>query len=365
MAQAYTPGLTVTGHTTIRKLRRLPLAGEVLVHAGQYVEPDDILARAELPGIMRTCRTAELLGLDPKDLPSALLVKEGDTVCKGQTLARTSSFFGLFKNESRAPVAGLVELINPLSGNIGIREAPSPVEIRAYVRGKVLDVLPSEGAVVETRGALIQGIFGIGGEQNGTIRMLSANAEIPEDCQGAVLVTTGRLTLEQMHKAAECGAVGVVAGGVIDADLVQYLGHDIGVAITGSEPVPATIIVTEGFGEIQMADRTRALLQSLEGRPASINGATQIRAGVIRPEIIVPGEAAAQSEAIRQPGALEIGSPIRIIREPHFGALATVTELPPELETVPSGAQVRVLVAMLEGGVTVRTPRANVELVEQ
>lgn len=351
------------------------MAGDVLVQAGQHVEPSDILARAELPGIMRTCRTAELLGLDPKDLPPALLVKEGDTVVKGQALARTSSFFGLFKNESRAPVGGLVELINPLSGNIGIREAPSPVEIKAYVRGEVVDVLPREGAVVETRGALIQGIFGVGGERNGAIHTLEGDSDIDGACAGAVVVLRGCVTLQQMRAASDCGAVGIVAGGVVDSDLIQYLGHDIGVAITGEEQVPSTVIVTEGFGEISMAQRTWDLLQSLEGRMASINGATQIRAGVIRPEIIVPavlGTSGAAGEPNQgsmsrdgESGSLENGCSIRIIREPHFGALATVTELPSELETVPSGAHVRVLVARLQDGQTVRVPRANVELMQQ
>ncbi|HAZ63273.1 MAG TPA: hypothetical protein DCZ72_06655, partial [Armatimonadetes bacterium] len=71
------------------------------------------------------------------------------------------------------------------------------------------------------------------------------------------------------------------AGSILDADLRAILGHDIGVAITGEEAVPATLILTEGFGDVAMADRTWNLLHSLVGRSASIAGATQIRAGVI------------------------------------------------------------------------------------
>jgi hypothetical protein len=37
-----------------------------------------------------------------------------------------------------------------------------------------------------------------------------------------------------------------------------------------------------------MAQRTFELLKSLTGKKTSINGATQIRAGVMRPELIVP-----------------------------------------------------------------------------
>jgi hypothetical protein len=63
-------------------------------------------------------------------------------------------------------------------------------------------------------------------------------------------------------------------------------------------------------------------------------------------------------------GTLEIGTPIRIIREPYFGALASVSALPPQLTTVASGASVRVLDARLADGQTVTVPRANVEIIE-
>lgn len=372
MATAYTPGLTVSRSVLVRKTRRLPLPGEVLVDVGAKVEPQDVLARAELPGIMRTVRAAELLGQEPHDLPQYLLVKEGDQVEKGDVLCRSTSFFGLFKNECRAPVSGRVEMINPVSGNIGIREAPSPVEVTAYIRGTVTEILPCEGAVVETRGALIQGIFGVGGERCGRIRVVAAGPDrdvtpddIPDDVAGCVVVGGAGASLDAIRAAAEKGAVGFVVGGVVDEDLIGYLGHDIGVAITGQEPVPATLILTEGFGSLRMADRTWELFTELEGETASINGATQIRAGVIRPEVIVPRDTAAGDATTPGRGMLEVGSTIRIIREPNFGMLGEVVELPAQLQTVPSGATVRVLIARLSDGRVVTVPRANVELIEK
>ena len=61
---------------------------------------------------------------------------------------------------------------------------------------------------------------------------------------------------------------------------------------------------------------------------------------------------------------LHPGAPIRIIREPYFGALATVTALPTQLVQVDSGTEVRVLRATLSTtGEEVTVPRANVEIV--
>jgi hypothetical protein len=117
-----------------------------------------------------------------------------------------------------------------------------------------------------------------------------------------------------------------------------------------------------------MADRTFALLKSLEGKTASINGATQIRAGVIRPEVIVPSETpsenvdATHTEA--DSGELAVGTHIRVIREPYFGLLGNVTALPPDLVQVESGTWVRVLSARLADDREVVVPRANVEIIE-
>ena len=80
----------------------------------------------------------------------------------------------------------------------------------------------------------------------------------------------------------------IVSGGLDDADLEQFLGYNLGVAITGSEALGLTVIVTEGFGDIAMARRTHTLLTAHEGDDVSVNGTTQIRAGVIRPEIVMP-----------------------------------------------------------------------------
>jgi len=61
---------------------------------------------------------------------------------------------------------------------------------------------------------------------------------------------------------------------------------------------------------------------------------------------------------------LALGSPIRLIREPYFGLLATVTALPEEPEIIATEARVRVLRARLADGTEVTVPRANVELIE-
>ncbi|MCZ7625512.1 MAG: hypothetical protein M5R38_06460 [Candidatus Methylomirabilis sp.] len=163
----------------------------------------------------------------------------------------------------------------------------------------------------------------------------------------------------------------VVVGGIHDLDLKLLLGgRDLGVAITGTEQVGPTLIITEGFGRIAMAKRTFDLLASKAGRRACCSGATQIRAGVIRPEVIVPlGEEEAgggrrEAGETGAEGGLRVGDQIRIIREPYFGRICRVSALPADLRLLATESQVRVLEAELDDGRRIIVPRANVELLE-
>ena len=337
---------------------------------GDRVSPDTVVARAQLPGILQTVRMSEKLGIEPSDVPAAVGVKAGDPVAKEQLLAETKGLFGFFKQRVVSDYAGTVEEVSAITGSILVREPSTPVDVTGYLEGFVAEVMPGEGAVVETRGAMVQGIFGVGGERQGHIRVAVASAEEPltaasvqETDRGAILVGGSGIDYDAIVRAAEVGAIGLVAGGLRDSDLVKYLGYDIGVAITGNEAIPLTILVTEGFGFLAMAERTFELLKSLDGKTASMNGATQIRAGVIRPEIVVP----LQETAAKSPDAgsfeLREGTAIRCIREPYFGKLGSVTELPAALVTLESGTEVRVLRARLSSGEEVTVPRANVEIV--
>jgi hypothetical protein len=372
MAHAYTPGLKVTEKTLIKKDRRLPLKGQVIVKKGDKVGSDQIVARTELPGNVQPVNVSGLLGLLAEDVPSHMMKKIGDPVAKDETLAESKGFFGLFKSSCKAPVAGTLESVSSITGQVILREPPMPVQIKAYIDGQVTEVSEAEGATVEAFGSFIQGIFGVGGETNGDIKVVAADPSqeltvemLTPDCKGKVVIGGSLIKYGALKKAAEVGAKAVVVGGIDDADLKKLMGYDIGVAITGHEEVGLTLVVTEGFGQMSMAGKTFKLLKSKEGLKASVNGATQIRAGVMRPEVIIPlSSQDAGSEAVKEAGGMEIGSAIRVIRQPYFGKIGKVSALPHELQQLESESHARVLEVTFEDGTKAVVPRANVELIE-
>jgi hypothetical protein len=106
--------------------------------------------------------------------------------------------------------------------------------------------------------------------------------------KGDIVVGGSYITKEIIDKLIKLEVVGIITGGIDAETIKDILGYEIGVAVTGTENIPFTLIVTEGFGKISMALKTFNLLKEANNRKASISGATQIRAGVIRPEIIIP-----------------------------------------------------------------------------
>ncbi|MBI2503338.1 MAG: hypothetical protein HYW07_08925 [Candidatus Latescibacteria bacterium] len=370
MAHAYTPGLRVTRQAVIHKQRRLPLKGQVLVEVGQGVRRDQVVARTELPGEVSILNLVNRLGITPAELPGYMLKKEGEVVAAGEVLAQTRPLIKWFRTAVEAPVAGTVESISAITGQVMIRQAPRPVEVRAYVEGRVVEVLAGEGVNVEVRGALVQGIFGVGGEYWGAVQLAVADPRealerVGPECQGKIVVGGSLITSQAIRQAREAGAVGVIGGGIRDQDLRELLGYDLGVAITGAEDLGLAVIATEGFGQIAMARKTFELLRACQGREASLCGATQIRAGVLRPELIVPGEVEGGAPAPAHSAGLQVGDVVRLIRAPHFGRLGKVSALPAELQQMESGTWVRALEVEFEDGARALVPRANVEAIEE
>jgi hypothetical protein len=372
VAHAYTPGLRVTASTVLRRERRLPLKGQVLVSVGDAVSPHDVVARTDLPGNVQAINLASRLDVDPGRVPEVLRRPVGTDVRTGELLAETRGLFGFARRSVVAPADGFIESVSSVTGQLVLREPALPVEVNAYVRGTVIEVLPGEGVIVETRGALLQGIFGVGGETWGAIAMAvdSPDAELapgrlrPEH-RGHVVVGGAFVTHDALMRARALGVAAVVVGGLDDLDLRRLLGRDLGVAITGSEDLGFTLVLTEGFGRIRMSERAWDLLGARTGRLASVSGATQIRAGVVRPEVLITETDAFAAPAERNPEAgLALGSMVRVIRAPHFGRVGEVVELPSELRRLETEAMVRVLViAFPEDGARILIPRANVEII--
>jgi hypothetical protein len=360
MITVSTPGLVVSPRVRLRRIRRLPVEGAVLVEPGEIVDAGRVVARAELPGPLHPVGAAAALGVPRAALAGCATVAPGDAVEAGSLLASARGLWGLFQREVRSPVHGFVDSISSDTGQIILRAACRPVEARAYLAGEVVEVARGWSATIEAEAALVQGVFGTGGEAIGELAVCADPGALDPSHRGKVVALAGTPGLAMLRRAREVGAAAVVAAGVRGADLRELAGREINLAATGDEDLGFVLVITEGFGDLCMGRRAWEILDALHGRRVSVSGATQVRAGVIRPELIA-GALDADGAAAGSAAAEAVGTPVRVVRGRHFGALGVIRAAPAEPGVLSTGVRAAVFEVELESGERIVLPRSNVE----
>ncbi len=369
----YTPNLEVTELTTITKLRELPIEGEVLVKEGDIVNSNTPVLKAELPSDLEIINLEERLNVDLDLIENSLKVKLKEEVKKGDILCSVKTFFNLFKEEVKSPIDGVIEFYTKKNSHLGIRPPSTPLIIDAYINGEVIKVIEKKSVTIKTTSSFIQGIFGVGGENHGILTLIKEKNDevikvkhlekISSKLSNSILVGGASFSIEAIKYLTNKNVKGVVTGSIDSKTLRDYIGFDIGVSITGDEKVPFPLIITEGFGKLAISKRITDLAKKLEGNFTSICGATQVRAGAMRPELIIKNDTPLTLNKEKTTKTIKKGAAIRIIREPYFGYFGKITDLPKSPQKIETKAKVKVVEVKLNEGNIVKIPKANIELI--
>lgn len=372
MTCALGPTLTAASSLLVRRRRILPVPGEVLVEVGQEVGLLEVVAQALEPGALRPVNAAAVLGVAPREIGPLMRKRPGDAVREGEVLAERRALFGLFTSALRSPIDGTVETVSDISGQVMLRAAARSISLCAFLPGRVVSIIADRGVEIEGRAAIVQGIAGIGKEAFGPLVRVDerpGSPLVPERItaahRGAVVFSGGWVSGAALHRLVEVGAAGLVAGSARGLDLLGFAGYDWNPACTGGEDSHLTVVLTEGFGEIPMADRVFALLSSLAGREVAVDGTTQVRAGAIRPEIVaapladIPSAMRQEGEATR--ARIAVGDRVRIVRGREFGAVGRVARIPEAPVVLATGASALAFEVALPGERIAVVPRPNVE----
>jgi hypothetical protein len=218
------------------------------------------------------------LGISPRHIRGCLKFKVGDFVGGGRTLASDLTR-GVFVN---APTSGILRKVNTKTGTVTIQYEISPTLLRSHVRGRVLRVLPGRSVTVVGTGATLRGVTGFGGTGSGTLADAARGL-----VKGTIAFTTEPADARLLRDAAEAGVSGLIAPSIPASDWVDYCGRETAVALTGDEDIPFTLMLTSGFGRFLMDSECAGFLRSHEGGTAGLSGRTQVRAGSLRPTLVV------------------------------------------------------------------------------
>jgi hypothetical protein len=359
--------------------RRLPHPGDVLVRAGQRVEPEEAIARAYLPGTPQVVNLARALMIAPALVERAMIREVGNKVAQGEVLARSSRIGG---RVCLAPVSGEIVAVDSETGYVTISPDPTEYTLQATVRGLVMDVIPHYGVRIETPAAQIYGAFGFGEERSGVLRLLvtdSADPILPEmiDARSAYAIIIGGsgITAAALRRAVQGQVRGVIVGGIDEAELRAFLGWSSAAGWrpeTGAwqlapqppeQPYALTLVVTEGFGVCPMSAPLFELLASHDQKEALVEGLTRLRSPMRRPRVVVPlssRTAGIQLDAPRPD--LAPGASVRLLDSAHLGQVGRVRSVSTGPRRLASKVRAPAVEVQLDGGATVLIPRTAVEV---
>ncbi len=266
------------------------------MHLGEKVIEDTLIARGWVRNKEITeIRVDQKLGIDPFNLSGYMLKKVGDAVKKDEIIALRRSFFGTSTKICRSPLEGTIETFSESSGKALIRGKPIPIEVKAHIPGRVTKLFTGEGAVVECIGSIVRGAIGMGGETHGLLEVLVDNPDevltnglITKTHSDKVIVGGATATLEALRKAVSVGVAAVIVGGFDEKDLTELIGHELDLSDTGQDKIGFTLVLIGGFGTNHMDIEVFKLFKEHVGRLACVDGTTQIRTRMLRPEVVLP-----------------------------------------------------------------------------
>jgi hypothetical protein len=352
----YLPETRISAMTKIKVERLLPRRGQVVKAIGARVTPDSVVATAELPGQLRLIDVAKPLALrDRSSVEKFMQKSEGEAVEEGEPLAACRGSLPFTRRVCRAPVAGQIATVS--GGWVALQERTPPFQLRALVSGVVSSVMPSLGVVIEATGSLIEGVWGMGGETSGVVRVVTETHKDPltvgaidVSSTGSVVVGGSALGLEALRQAEQVRVRGIIVGSM-DAAILER-----------NPPPEIPIVVTEGFGSVPMTSTIFDLLKGGAGREVSINAKTQLHWGLIRPQIIIPSIGEAE-ERPHTPGKLEIGDAVRALRQPYIGQGGRVKSFPQGAQLLESGLRLPGVEVDLDAERGVFIPALNLEAI--
>jgi hypothetical protein len=359
--------------------RRLPYAGEVIVRQGQRVEPEEVVARAFVPGIPQIVNMARALQIAPALVERAMVREVGNKVAQGEVLARSSRIGG---RVCISPVGGKIEAVDSETGYVTVSPDPTVYELQATVRGLVMDVIPNQGVRIETPAAQVYGAFGVGPERSGVLQLLVTDPAEPIEPDRittksayAIMIGGSGITAAALRRAVKEQVRGVIVGGIDEAELRAFLGWNSvrdWRAGNGTWQIPAgngnsqydlTLVVTEGFGTQPMSAPLFELLAVHDRQEALIEGLTRLRGPMQRPRVVIPLSSRTSGIQLDPPRPqLQVGASVRLLDAAHIGQIGQVRAVSSAPRRLPSRVRALAVDVTLEDGSTLLLPRTDLEV---
>ncbi|MBT3321011.1 MAG: hypothetical protein HN392_01875 [Anaerolineae bacterium] len=340
--------------TTILRKRELPVNGEVIPKLNQRVLATNIIAEAEYSYKHHLIDVARLLGIKPEDAEKKLNdIRVGQNISAGTIIATGG---GLIANDVKVKESGRVVAVG--GGQVLLDTSGKELAIKAGISGEIIEVIPNRGVVIQEVGALVQGIWGNGRVNSGTLHILADKPDHVIEASQMDISIRSFVILGGSCQDAESlkAAADITVRGLILSSLHPSL---LGLA----RKMPYPIIITDAIGKKPMNASAHKIISTNQQREnVTVNAEAYHHYTGTRPEVIIP---LPHSNLPPPPRKVESFAPdqkVRLRRRPHAGATGILVELPSALQTLPNGLRVVAGKVKLTSGEEITVPLVNLEV---
>ncbi|MCD6426073.1 MAG: hypothetical protein J7L35_11300 [Anaerolineales bacterium] len=339
--------------TSIKRERVLPVAGHVLVRRMQKVSPSDVIVVAPLVSQFVLLDIAQGLNVNPARADELLQRQAGEDLVQGDVIAGP---VGLFKRVVRAPQEGMVRIAG--EGKV-LYEISSPdFELQAGMEGTITNIIPERGAIIETKGALIQGVWGNGKTTYGVVQPTSNDLlkelvveQLNIGFRGAI-ITAGFCRSPEVLEAAGIVPVKGLILGSMSANLIPL-----------AKKMDYPIMIVDGFRETPMNKAAEKILIENKDKNIALNAQELDTFQGNFPEGIISQSSTSEPDLPSEAETLKAGKKVIIINGPQAPQIGEIEKIIPGKQVLSSGVETQLAEVTLANEKRTKIPLTNLEII--
>jgi len=343
----------IIGLTSIVRERLLPVSGTVIARPNQRVTPMDVIAETRWAREHVLLDVARLLRVSTNLADRLIKCKVDERLAANMEIAAGR---GLFPRTVSTPRAGRVVAVG--GGQVLMEVGETKLELRAGIPGTVIEVIANRGAVIQTTGALIQGVWGNGRIDSGLLVNLMERPDsvltakkLDISLRGSVILAGSVQDVETLEAAAELPVRGLILSCIFPSLLQK------------AREMRFPIMVTDGFGSLPMNSVAYKLISTNAKRDVTVNAEMFDRYSGARPEVIIPLPISSNPPVPNDMETFVPGLQVRMRRPPFMGMIGSIIAIKPGLSTLPSGLRAPAAEVKLENDEMAVVPLVNLEVV--
>jgi len=339
----------------IKRERVVPVEGDVLVRRMQKVSPTDVIVVANMAPKFLLIDIAQGLHVSPSKADEYLHRKSGEDLVRGDIIAGP---VGVLKRVIRAPQAGKVRIAG--EGKVLYEVESTTYELQAGMEGTITNIIPERGAIIETRGALIQGIWGNGKITYGIIQQVSSDMLqelVPEQLnigfRGAIIIAGFLRNPDVLETAGNIPIKGMILGSMSSGLIPQAKRADF------------PIMVIDGFGRKPLNKAAERILNANKDKNVALNAQAYDPFLGNHPEAIISHSTQTDLATPPETEALKAGKAVIIVNGLLASSIGRIEKIHPQKRILPSGISTEVASVNLSGKETVEVPLTNLEVIAE